>query len=111
MTFYSNMCNQYPTNSIWTGKRYDDPSNFLRGPLILGESTYGDVPARDPQWIWYFINKEAGDNWKHIDRTFARLHRFMSDKDVGFIELYKRTSSDDLESWFNLWSGTSRERK
>jgi hypothetical protein len=101
------MCNPYPTNSNWTGKRYDDPSNFLRGGLILGESTYGEVPARDPQWIWYFINKEAGDNWKYIDRTFGRLHRFMSGKDVSFIKLYKSTSSDDLESWFNLFAFTN----
>jgi hypothetical protein len=97
----------YPTNSIWTGERYDDPSNFWRGALILGESTYGEVPARDPQWIWYFINKEAGDNWKEIDRTFGRLHRFMSGKDVSFIKLYKRTRSDDLESWFNLFAFTN----
>jgi hypothetical protein len=33
--------------------------------------------------------KEAGDNRKYIDRTFGRLYRFMSGKDVSFIELYE----------------------
>jgi hypothetical protein len=44
---------------------------------------------------------------KQIDRTFARLYRFMSGKEVSFIELYERTSSADLESWFNLFAFTN----
>jgi hypothetical protein len=97
----------YFTDSIWIGKGYEDWRNNLRGALILGESTYGEVPARDPQWIWYSINKEADDNRKYIDRTFGRLHGFMSGKDVSFIELFERTSSADLESWFNLFAFTN----
>jgi hypothetical protein len=73
-----NMQSLYFIDSIWIGKGYEDSRNNLRGALILGESTYGEVPAEDPQWIWYFINKEAGDNRKYIDRTFGRLYRFMS---------------------------------
>jgi hypothetical protein len=99
--------NPYPANSIWLGNRYNDLRNILRGALILGESTYGEVPSKDPQWIWYFINKEAGDNWKYVDKTFGRLHRFMSGKDVSFIKLYESASKDDLESWFNLFAFTN----
>jgi hypothetical protein len=31
----------------------------------------------------------------------------MSGKDVSFIQLYERTSSADLESWFNLFAFTN----
>jgi hypothetical protein len=69
------MPNPYPTDSIWIGDRYNDPTNTLRGALILGESAWSGEPG-DPQWIYHFINKG-------LDHTFARLHWFMTGVGLG----------------------------
>lgn len=100
------MSNTYPANSIWIGDRYHDATNVLRGALILGESAWGKPPREDPQWIWHFISKEAvkGDN---IDLSFSRLHWLMTDLIIAgrsASELYGRTSSAKLKSWFDLFA-------
>ena len=53
--------NPYPKDSIWIGKRYDDPTNTLRYALIVGESTY-DEDKDDPQWIRYFYRQKGDRN-------------------------------------------------
>jgi hypothetical protein len=97
------MPNPYPKDSIWIGDRYSDPTNELRGALVLGESTYGEPPPEDPQWIRYFIEKKATKK-DDYDSSFSRLFRIMTDETISWIKLYERTSPDDLKSWFDLFA-------
>lgn len=100
---YTPIPNPYPGNSLWIGKRYNDPTNTLRGAFILGESTHSKPDATDPQWINYFINKkwkkELVYDWHNIDQTFSRLRLFMNtetDKPAEtWVKLSERTSSAD----------------
>lgn len=101
------MPNPYPKDSIWIGDRYSDPTNELRGALILGESTYDEPPPEDPQWIRYFIEKKAIKR-DDIDKSFSRLFWIMAEPfQNDFMtsgELYDRASSAELERWFNRFA-------
>jgi hypothetical protein len=101
------MPNPYSQDPIWIGDRYSDPTNELRGALILGVAPWGEPPPADPQWIRYFIEKKATKK-ADIDRSFSRLHWIMTDETISdscnYIELYERSSSAELERWFNLFA-------
>jgi hypothetical protein len=112
--------NPYPKEPFWIGERFYDSANILRGGLIVGESTYGE-DEDDPQWIGYFINKTVietnielrreGKKEEKPDRTFCRLHWFMAAPVIrsqfSYEKLFYRTSSEELQSWFDLFAFTN----
>jgi hypothetical protein len=112
--------NPYPKDSIWIGKRHDDPTNILRYALIVGESTYGE-DTDDPQWIRYFIDKKViatndelrreGKQKEKPDTTFCRLRWFMTDPGMraglSYVKLFERASSDQLQAWFDQFAFTN----
>lgn len=112
--------NPYPRDSIWIGKRYDEPTNILRNALIVGESTYGE-DADDPQWIRYFIDKKViatnyelrreGKQKEKPDTTFCRLRWFMTDPDtragLSYVKLFECATSNQLQAWFDQFAFTN----
>ena len=97
------MPNPYLSGSIWIGERYNDANNELRAALILMESTRGNPPATDPQWILYFINQEAVEK-KDIEGSFSRLYKFMENKSGAWPQVYAQATPQDLQGLFNRFA-------